>query len=170
MEGAPMISQSSEYALRAVVYLAQNGGGPAVASEIAASTKVPLGYLHKILRMLVRNRILVAQRGSGGGFALAKVPTAISVLDVLRATDTMIDRIEQCPLGIPGHTTLCALHHMLDEAVAETARRFSGTSVADLIQPSDRVTPLCEAKKTVALSSSARSRSTSSKAPQKRRG
>ena len=164
-----MISQSSEYALRAVVYLAQNGDGPAVASDIAAATKVPLGYLHKILRILVRHRILVAQRGAGGGFALAKVPSAISVLDILRATDTLIDRIEQCPLGIPGHTTLCALHHMLDEAVAETARRFSGTSVADLIQPSGRVTPLCEVNAPVSVSTSARSRSSSPSASKRKR-
>lgn len=139
-----MISQTSEYALRAVVHLAQIGGGPAVAQDIAEATRVPVGYLHKILRMLSKHGILASQRGAGGGFSLAKVPTAISVLDVLRATDTMIDRIDKCPLGIPGHTTLCAVHHMLDQAIAETARRFSGTSIDDLIQPGPRVTPLCE--------------------------
>jgi len=139
-----MISQTSEYALRAVVYLAQVGGGPCVAQDIAEATKVPVGYLHKILRMLSKARILVAQRGVGGGFALAKVPTAISVMDVLRATDSAMERIERCPLGIKGHTSLCSLHRMLDEAIADAEQRFSGTSLADLLNESGPSKPLCE--------------------------
>ena len=162
-----MISQTSEYALRAVVHLAQIGGGPAVAQDVALATKVPLNYLHKILRMLSRGGILDSQRGSGGGFSLAKVPTAISVLDVLRASETMIDRIERCPLGIPDHTHLCAVHKLLDEAIGETARLFSGTSIADLIKQGDSVVPLCDANARGAqtgLTSSA-SRKTSSQKP-----
>lgn len=139
-----MISQTSEYALRAVVHLAQRGGESAVAQDIAEATKVPVGYLHKILRLLVRAGILVAQRGVGGGFALAKVPTAISVLDVLRATDNAMPRIDRCPLGIKGHTRLCALHRMLDEQIASAERTFSGTSIADLIAGRDEIRPLCD--------------------------
>jgi len=150
-----MISQTSEYALRAVVFLSGIEGGPAVAQDIADATKVPPGYLHKILRMLTRAGILVAQRGVGGGFALAKVPTAISVLDVLKATDTSMGRIERCPLGIKGHTKLCALHRMLDEAIADAERRFSGTTIADLLRESGDSTPLCDTKPSVDLSVSA---------------
>lgn len=139
-----MISQTSEYALRAVVYLAQSGGGPEVAQDIATATRVPGGYLHKILRMLSKAGILVAQRGVGGGFALAKVPTAISVLDILRATDTTMDRIERCPLGIKGHTSLCSLHRMLDEAIADAEKRFAGTSIQDLLNDPGHSRPLCD--------------------------
>ncbi len=139
-----MISQTSEYALRAVVHLAQRGGKPAVAQDISEATKVPVGYLHKILRQLARSGILVAQRGVGGGFTLARVPTAISILDILRATDNVVPRIERCPLGIKGHTTLCALHQMLDEQIAQTERVFAGTSIASLIESRDKVRPLCE--------------------------
>jgi len=139
-----MVSQTSEYALRAVVYLATRAGeGPAAAQEIAEATKVSVGYLQKVLRQLARQGILRAQRGSGGGFALAKVPTAISVLDVLRASDTPIARIERCPLGIPGHTRLCALHHLLDSEIAKSERVFSSTSIADLLQGEGGVGALC---------------------------
>ena len=139
-----MISQTSEYALRAVVHLAQRGGTPAVAQDISEATKVPVGYLHKILRQLARSGILVAQRGVGGGFMLARVPTAISVLDILRATDNVVPRIQRCPLGIKGHTQLCALHRMLDEQIAQAERTFSGTSIASLIESSDKIRPLCD--------------------------
>lgn len=139
-----MISQTSEYALRAIVHLAARPEiGPASAQEISEATRVPVGYLQKILRTLSRHGIVTAQRGSGGGFSLAKVPTAISVLDILRASDTPIARIERCPLGIPGHSRLCPLHHMLDAEIARTERTFAATSIADLLDSSSGVRSLC---------------------------
>ncbi len=140
-----MISQTSEYALRAAVFLAgRRSDQPASAQEIAESVRVPVGYLQKILRMLARQKILTAQRGSGGGFALAKVPSAISVLDILRASDTKIERIERCPLGIKGHTKLCSLHGMLDAEMARAERTFASTSLADLLDGDGGVRPLCD--------------------------
>lgn len=151
-----LISQTSEYALRAVVHLAQhNEKGPAAAQEIARATKVPLGYLQKVLRMLARDGILTAQRGVGGGFMLAKVPSAISVLDVLKATDTEVNRIERCPLGIKGHTRLCALHRLLDQEIAHAERTFATTSIADLVSENDDVRPLCQVDGLTQLGNSA---------------
>lgn len=140
-----MISQTSEYALRAAVFLANRPTDhPAAAQEIADAVHVPVGYLQKILRKLARHKILTAQRGSGGGFALAKLPSAISVLDILNATDSQIERIERCPLGIKGHTKLCALHGLLDAELARTERTFAATSLADLLDGENGVRSLCD--------------------------
>jgi len=139
-----MISQTSEYALRAVVHLANVGGGPAVAQEIAEATHVSVGYLHKILRLLARNGILDAQRGVGGGFSLARPPSDISVLDVLHVTESELARIDGCPLGIEGHTELCPLHRLLDEQMAAIEHVFQSTSIGDLVSDeSVRTHPLC---------------------------
>lgn len=140
---AALISQTSEYALRAVVFLAQRENGPAAAQDIAAATKVPVGYLQKILRVLSRAGMLNAQRGVGGGFSLAKPPTAISVLDVLTATDTDISRIARCPLGIKGHTRLCPLHRLLDEQIAGVRSAFASTTVAELVSQGGGRRGLC---------------------------
>lgn len=140
-----MISQTSEYALRASVYLAgRPSDQPASAQEIAGATQVPVGYLQKVLRMMARRGILTAHRGTGGGFALAKASSAISVLDVLRAADDPVQRIEKCPLGIEGHTSLCPLHGMLDEQMARTEQIFATTSLADLLQSKGDVRPFCD--------------------------
>jgi Rrf2 family protein len=140
-----MISQTSEYALRAALCLAiRSDESPASAHEIAEAVRVPVGYLQKILRMLARNGILHAQRGTNGGFSLAKVPTAISVLDILKASDTEIQRITRCPLGIKGHTSLCSLHRMLDEEMARAERTFATTTLADLLDGEGGVRPLCD--------------------------
>lgn len=148
-----MISQTAEYALRAAVFLAaQDSGKPAAAQEISEATRVPVGYLQKILRMLSRHDILTATRGTGGGFALAKVPTAISVLDILNATDNQIARIERCPLGIKGHTRLCPLHRLLDTEMARAEHTFAATSIADLLDGTGGIRPLCESDGTLPLS------------------
>lgn len=156
-----LISQGSEYALRAAVYLAQRGDGLCTTQEIANATRVPMGYLQKILRMLARAGLLTAQRGVGGGFALAKVPSAISVLDVLRASDSDVSRIERCPLGIKGHTHLCALHRLLDQEIAHAAQTFASTTIADLSRTIDGVRPLCDPDAPTPLTSNAGARGAS---------
>ncbi len=117
---------------------------PASALEISEAILVPVGYLQKILRMLSRHDILTAHRGTGGGFALAKVPTAISVLDVLKASDTQVQRIERCPLGIQGHTRLCSLHRMLDAEMARAERTFASTTLGDLLDGEGGIRALCD--------------------------
>jgi Rrf2 family protein len=140
-----MISQTAEYALRAVVHLATRvNTEPASAQDISEAVRVPVGYLQKILRMLARAEILTAQRGSGGGFSLAKVATSISVLDVLKAAESPPERISRCPLGIKGHTKLCTLHRLLDDQIAHAEQVFARTSIADLISPASEVRPLCD--------------------------
>lgn len=140
-----MISQTSEYALRAVVHLARIGGGPAVTEDIAKATKVPAGYLARVLRTLSKAGILSAQRGAGGGFALAKPAGKISVWDVLEATDTSLGRIEECPLGVEGHDiSLCSLHALLDRAVAHVESIFVGTSIQDILTTPGKTRPLCD--------------------------
>jgi Rrf2 family protein len=93
--------------------------------------------------MLSRHGILDAQRGIGGGFALAKPASSITLLDVLRATESDIPRIERCPLGIPGHVRLCALHRLLDDQAAQTEHVFETTTIADIISDQSSTGKLC---------------------------
>jgi Rrf2 family protein len=140
-----MISQAGEYALRAAVYLGRSAPDvPVSAGEIAAATKVPQAYLQKILRLLTRDKLLIAQRGVGGGFMLAKMPSAISMLDVLKACNSQPDRIERCPLGITGHTELCSLHKLLDQQIEQFEHTFATISIADLDKQFGGVRPMCE--------------------------
>lgn len=141
-----MISQTSEYALRAVVYIASIGGGPAVAQQIAEATRVPQGYLSKILRQLARAGILAAQRGIGGGFMLARQPENISITDILRAVDSGMERIRKCPLGIESHKNLCELHHTLDQVIATVEAAFSEVTIARILSSRRKSKPICDAR------------------------
>jgi Rrf2 family protein len=139
-----MISPTAEYALRAVVAIAQSNGDAAATRAIAKLTKVPAGYLPKVLQMLSRAGLVDSWRGLGGGFRLAKPAAELTVLEVVNAVDP-IKRIEKCPLDLESHgANLCPLHKRLDEATEHVERSFASTTIAELLAQPGRSTPFCE--------------------------
>lgn len=134
-----MFSQTIEYALRAMVHLAAVESDVSLTSEIIAErTKVPKGYLSKILRDLVVADLVSSLRGPNGGFTLARSSKDISVLDVINAVDP-ITRIKKCPLGNPAHVNLCPLHKRLDDAIAMIEREFKRTSLAEVLESNSKI-------------------------------
>lgn len=129
-----MISKTAEYALRAMVYLAENPASPSPLQAIAASTQVPSGYLSKVMQQMVRAGLVTSLRGLGGGFTLAQAAAELSVYEVVQAVDP-IARIHECPLKLPEHREeLCALHRRLDDVMELVEQSFRLTSVADLLK------------------------------------
>lgn len=128
-----MFSQTVEYALRAMVCLCASPARSFTTETIAEQTKVPPGYLSKIMRDLVVAGLVSSQRGPNGGFALTKAPKSISILEVVNAVDP-IQRIDRCPLGNPAHLRLCPLHRRLDAAIAEIEGSFRKTMLSDIIE------------------------------------
>jgi Rrf2 family nitric oxide-sensitive transcriptional repressor len=139
-----MFSQTSEYALRVVVYLASLDGRQATIPQIAVATRTPEGYLAKVLRNLALAELVRSQRGPQGGSVLARPATAITVYDVVQAVDS-IQRITTCPLGIKGHgINLCPLHRRLDQAIAMVEDAFRKTPIAELVRTPAGSQPLCD--------------------------
>ena len=135
-----MISQTTEYALRAVVHLADQGE-PRTTSLIAEQTQVPAGYLAKVMQSLGRSGIVQAQRGLHGGFLLTVEPKDLTVLEVVRAVEP-VRRIHECPLGLHGKN-LCPLHRKLDDAARLIEQTFGDTTIADLNDVPRSRKPLC---------------------------
>lgn len=128
-----MFSQTTEYALRAMVALAESGGALS-AAQLAERTQVPPPYLAKVLQNLARGGLLQAMRGKMGGYRLSRSPTEISILDIVSAVDP-IRRIARCPLGRPEHAEgLCALHHEMDEALRLVEERLGACKLQDLLE------------------------------------
>jgi Rrf2 family nitric oxide-sensitive transcriptional repressor len=130
-----MISQTTEYALRAVVCLAGGDGRHQTVDAIAAAAKIPVGYLAKIMLILSRAGIVSSQRGIHGGFALRIVPENLSMFDVIQAVDPL-RRFSECPIGPDGHgTNLCPLHRCLDSMASALAAHFRAITIASLVGP-----------------------------------
>lgn len=129
-----MFSQTAEYALRAIVTMAQSDTDAHTAQEIAHRSKIPLDYLSKVMNSLSRAGIVNAQRGRHGGFKLSSPAARMTVLDVINAVDP-IRRIRACPLHLDAHAVnLCTLHQKLDDALAQVEAAFASTSIASLCE------------------------------------
>lgn len=129
-----MISQTAEYALRAMVCLTEEPELAMTGAQVAQKTQVPPGYLHKIMKQLVQSELLTSQRGPSGGFRLARPCDEITLFDVIQAVDP-IKRITRCPLNNPEHCThLCPLHQKIDDALAHISESFQSVSLQDLVQ------------------------------------
>ena len=139
-----MFSQTAEYALRVVAYLASLEGNAATTKQLAASTRVPEGYLAKVIRSLNVAGVVRSQRGLHGGSLLARPPEEVTVYDVVNAI-TPIQRIRTCPLMIRAHgTALCPVHRHLDDAIAMVEKALRGSTIADLLSKPSRNKPLCD--------------------------
>ena len=146
-----LFSQTTEYALRAVVDLAENAPTLRTNKQIAESMQVPLGYLSKVMQELARAGVVQSHRGIGGGFSLARPAREISLLEVVNAVDP-IKRIKTCPLNLKAHANaLCPLHKRLDDAIAAVESSFEGTTLADLVEKPDQ-TPAKPQQLTVSAS------------------
>lgn len=139
-----MFSQTVEYALRAVVHLADQAPAPRTTEQIAKATKVPQAYLSKVLQALNRSGLIRSQRGVGGGMALVKPPEELTILEVVNAVDP-ICRINVCPLGLASHgVRLCPLHKRLDNALAMVEDAFRQTTLAEVLAEPTESVPLCD--------------------------
>src|SRR5208337_2861241 len=134
-----MISQTAEYALRAVVVLGSQPGRPMTSQDVARVARVPGDYLSKVLQALGRAGLVEARRGLRGGYVL-------TVYDVVQPVDPL-RRINSSPLQFHAPTErLCSLHQRLDDAVAMVESYFKQTTIASLLndQTAPRPGPLCE--------------------------
>ena len=139
-----MFSQTVEYALRAMVHLADRAPAARTTDQIAAATKVPKAYLSKVLQALVRGGLVRSQRGIGGGMTLSKSPGELTILEVVNAVEP-IRRIRTCPLGLKSHGVhLCPLHRRLDDALASVEAAFRSTTLAEVLAEPTSSVPLCE--------------------------
>ncbi|MEI8197301.1 MAG: Rrf2 family transcriptional regulator [Phycisphaerae bacterium] len=137
-----MFSQTVEYALRVIVYLAGRDTTSVLTRQIAAATHVPEGYLAKVLQSLGREGFVKSQRGIHGGFVLARPAHEITIYEVVEAVDRSL-RIRTCPLGLPNHgANLCPLHRRLDNAIALVEEALRQSTIADLLHEKTTSKPL----------------------------
>ena len=139
-----MFSETVEYALRAVCYLASHAPAARTTGQISVQTKLPAAYLSKVLQRLNKAGIVCSQRGIGGGIALAIKPDELTILAVVNAVDP-IRRITTCPLELASHgMRLCPLHRRLDNALAMVEEAFRDTTLAEVLATPSKSVPLCD--------------------------
>ena len=130
------ITRQADYAVRAVLYLANLGTSErAATSTVAEEQRIPPSFLAKIISQLSIAGLLHTSRGARGGVTLAREPQNISLLEVIEAIDGPI-QLNECV----GEDSLCSfdddcpLRPVWSEAQNELVSRLKKTNFAQLMQ------------------------------------
>src|SRR5512138_741559 len=95
-----MISETSKYALRALIELVRCPQGETLrGQDLAKSAHVPPLYLAKIMLSLRKAGYIAATRGAGGGYRLLRPADSILLIEVVELFDGEAARPE-CFLGV----------------------------------------------------------------------
>jgi Rrf2 family protein len=81
------VSAKVDYAVRALVRIAEGGGAPVKMHTIADREEIPAKFLSGTLTDLRRAQLIESRRGGGGGYWLARPPADITVADIIRVID-----------------------------------------------------------------------------------
>ncbi len=129
-----ILSQTSEYALRAATVLAQNEAkGPIHVAVLADALEVPQNYLSKTLSQLARVGVLDSVRGKHGGFRLARPRDQISLYEIVEPFERF-DTVRRCLMGQPecSAKAACPAHAAWSALGDRVVRFLRHTSLADL--------------------------------------
>ena len=132
-----MLSQTSEHAIRALLFLAQRPAGEAVpATRIAAALGAPANYLAKTLNALARTGLIASTRGPAGGFRLRRAAGEITLAEVddsfgeLRPAAVCLLGDRPCDGRSP-----CAAHARWTSVRDQLRAPLRATTLADLLDP-----------------------------------
>ena len=142
-----VLSQRTQYAVRAVFELAKReGAGPIKASKIASSEHIPLRFLENILAGLRQAGIVESVRGKEGGYTLIRPSTETSVGEVIRLIQGPLTVVECADAASGRDCSLragCILLPMWERAHDAMMSVYDGTTFADLVEQ-ERTAAACE--------------------------
>lgn len=148
LEGASTmlkVSQKLEYAMRAMIELAQRREQEALvpAREIAERQQIPLRFLEQQLGALSKAGLVESFRGAGGGCRIAREPSEITVAQIADAIEGQI--FPMFCLEPSDHTCFqdsrCGLQGFWADVARAVQQVFAETTVADLSARHQRMTP-----------------------------
>ena len=131
-----MLSKTTEYALRAVVYVAMSDaqGVKVGIKEIAKELELPAHFMGKILQDLVRKGVITSVKGPGGGFFLHRPASDINLLEVVQVIDGL-EAFRRCGMGMKqcSDTHPCPLHNDIKAYRDQLLKVFSTRTIQDLV-------------------------------------
>jgi len=135
-----IITRATEYAIRAVLYLAKQPRDQIVyKKDICQTQQITPAFLTKILQPLIKAGIVGSQRGVGGGFFLRRSPEEVTLLDVVKALEGPL-YLNQC-LTAPGiceRDIFCPVHGAWKEIRAELMSTLERYTFAVLIRSEEQ--------------------------------
>lgn len=129
-----LITRDTDYAMRAVCYIARNQNRITSVRDLVKDLKMPRPFLRKILQILHKRKILNAFKGQGGGFLLAKTADKIFLVELveifqgpLRLNDCIFKK-RICP-----DRSLCLLKQKIDYIERNVVSELKSITIASLL-------------------------------------
>lgn len=107
------LTTKGRFAVTAMADLAErHGNGPVTLASISERQRISLSYLEQLFGKLRRHNIVVAVRGPGGGYYLARAAAMISVADIIVAVDEHMDATQCGGKGNCDDNKQCSTHDL----------------------------------------------------------
>ena len=131
-----MLSNTSKYAIRAVIYLAFHAGEEKKIGikQISKELGIPTPFLGKILQTLAKHKLLSSTKGPHGGFGLGKAANDIALIEIVDIIDgrdifnKCMIRLEDCNEDNP-----CSAHKKYGEIRNSLMTLFQKEKISDFV-------------------------------------
>ena len=127
------LSQTTGYAILALACMEEVNGRWVKAREISDCMSIPMPYLSKLLHQLGQAGIVIAKRGTFGGFALSAPPQETSLLDVAEAVEGK-SWMPKCLLGLAecSDERACPMHEFWSKERARIEAKLTKITIKDV--------------------------------------
>ena len=130
-----MLSNSSKYALKAVLFLAlhANENNKMMVKDISERINVPKAYLAKLLQELSKRKILSSSKGPKGGFYINEANKNQPIMKIIDIIDGK-KRIESCVLSLEdcNEHKPCPLHALINPSRSKMIALLESKTINDL--------------------------------------
>ena len=131
---ANMFSKTCEYALKAMIFVAQKSGenGRVGIKEIAQGTDAPEHFIAKIMQELSRKKLIQSMKGPNGGFYFSERELNASISDIVKAVDGE-SIYTDCVLGLQAcsEKNPCPVHHEYKEIKRKLIHMIEHNTLGD---------------------------------------
>lgn len=129
------LSRKGRFAITAMMNLALNNHkGPMTLEELTHDQGISLSYLEQIFANLRSAKLIAGVRGPGGGYCLAKLPSTISIADIVTAIDDNAPISDPDTISVLYHSDRSPIHAMWNELSTEIYSFMKGITLADCVE------------------------------------
>ncbi len=130
-----LITRDTDYALRALCFIAKDKEKIISAAELVRELKIPRSFLRKVLQVLNRKKILKSYKGKGGGFILALPVQKIFLVDLIEIFQGPL-RINECffkKMSCP-NTKTCILRKKINNIEKNVIKELKSITLSSLLR------------------------------------
>ena len=130
-----MLSKTSRYGVRAVLYLAANTDEYHLmgVKQLASSIEITEPMLSKVLQFLTRRQLIQSRKGRNGGFYMTREQKDFNLMKVIKELEQTDYLISACMLGQKHCKTceLCPYHEMVASIRAELKAIYATDTIEE---------------------------------------